>query len=372
MSMMTRTPSHAAPPRPSFPRSCSPGAVMLILVLATVAAAAGPAQGPAPKSHPVPLTVVERSLAQDQGGWLVVYRLRYQGTEGLVVTPAEILAKVEGWVSNSHVAAHAAPRWSSVSVSMSGAQGLSGVSEVVASADEAHRCREHVVLQAWTDDPSGDADTPPPPPAGRASTLSLVPGSSVRLRLRFEHLHQIYGDYDPLLGFRTVEVHLGSATFRDVLPLDREQYLAQAQATWPAIPEDRRDNRRFVSAPDSLLLEAHIPGNHYYRFGERPVRYATKMRLRYWYFIAPGTEGECLAHVSQYKNIPSQYRNLAEGTLDESLMTVGRWVKVEKVFRTEPEATELGLDFRLTGDVGAMWIDDVSLEPLAPHAPARP
>jgi hypothetical protein len=229
-----------------------------------------------------------------------------------------------------------------------------------------------VVLQAWTDDPSGDADTPPPPPAGRASTLSLVPGSSVRLRLRFEHLHQIYGDYDPLLGFRTVEVHLGSATFRDVLPLDREQYLAQAQATWPAIPEDRRDNRRFVSAPDSLLLEAHIPGNHYYRFGERPVRYATKMRLRYWYFIAPGTEGECLAHVSQYKNIPSQYRNLAEGTLDESLMTVGRWVKVEKVFRTEPEATELGLDFRLTGDVGAMWIDDVSLEPLAPHAPARP
>jgi hypothetical protein len=255
-------------------------------------------------------------------------------------------------------------------VTIAGAQGLSGVSEVVASADEALRCRERVVLQAWTDDPSGDADTAPP--GGHAPTLGLVPGSSVRLRLRLEHLHQIYGDYDPLLGFRTVEVHLGPATFRDVLPLDREQYLAQAQATWPAIPEDRRDNRRFVSAPDSLLLEAHIPGNHYYRFGERPVRYATKMRLRYWYFIAPGTEGDCLAHVSQYKNIPSQYRNLAEGTFDESLTTVGRWVKVEKVFRTEPEATELSLDFRLTGDVGAMWIDDVSLEPLAPHAPAGP
>jgi len=342
---------------------------MLTLTLAALAVAAGPAPQPKPDT----LAVVERSVTQDQGGWLVVYRLRYQGTDSLVVHPAGILAKVEGWVSNSRVSAHATPRWSSVTIA--GAQGLSGMSEVVASADEVHRCRERVVLQAWTDDPSGDADTSTPPagsPADQPPTLSLVPGASVHLRLKLEHLHALYGDYDPLLGPRAVEVKLGPATLRDVLPLDREQYLAQAKATWPDPPDDRRDNRRFVSAPDSLLLEAHIPGNHFYRFGERPVRYATKMRLRYWYFIAPGTEGECLAHVAQYKNIPGHYRCLSDGTFEQGLTTVGRWVRVEKIFRTEPEATDLSLDFRLTGDVGAMWVDDLSLEPLAPHSPAGP
>lgn len=369
--MLTRTSSRAATPRPypASARTRTRRALTFTLTLAALAAAAGPA----PQLKPDALAVVERSLTQDQGGWLVVYRLRYQGTDSLVVPPAAILAKVEGWVSNSRVSAHATPRWSSVTIA--GAQGLSGVSEVVASADEALRCRERVVLQAWTDDPSGDADTPLPRagvPADQPPTLSLAPGASVRLRLKIEHLHALYGDYDPLLGARAVEVKIGPATLRDVLPLDREQYLAQAKGTWPEPPEDRRDNRRFVSAPDSLLLEAHIPGNHYYRFGERPVRYATKMRLRYWYFIAPGTEGECLAHLAQYKNIPGHYRCLSEGTVEEGLLTVGRWVRVEKVFRTEPEATDLSLDFRLTGDVGAMWVDDLSLEPLAPHSPTGP
>jgi hypothetical protein len=44
---------------------------------------------------------------------------------------------------------------------------------------------------------------------------------------------------------------------------------------------------------------------------------------------------------------------------------VGRWVHVERIFRTEPEATTLALDFRIVGaDVGELWIDDVLLEPV--------
>ena len=39
----------------------------------------------------------------------------------------------------------------------------------------------------------------------------------------------------------------------------------------------------------------------------------------------------------------------------------------------EPEATRLSLDFRIAGnaDAGAVWIDDVTLEPLA-AAPGGP
>jgi hypothetical protein len=242
------------------------------------------------------------------------------------------------------------------------------------------------VLLVWT----GDTEAPPVPAARpatgigasaaaaagasggeRPAILSIAPGATVRVRLRLEHQHFLYGDYDPLLGLRSVELHLGPATLGDpVVPMDREQYLALPKSTWPVPPEDRRDTHHYVSPPDSLHLEAHIPGNQYYRFPERPVRYGTRMRLRFWYLIAAGTEGECRARVAQYKDTPTAWKVLTEGAHEEVLTTIGRWVRVERVFRTEPEATTLALDFRISGgaEVGEMWIDDVSLEPVVASA----
>lgn len=352
------------------------------LALALALLLAAPPVRPATAADPPRLTVVSRTLTQDQGGWLVDYRVRYRGAAGMVVAPTEVLAKLEGWVSNSRVAAHAVPRWSSVVVS--GPSGLTAAADVVTAADESQRCRERATVQVWSDDPADGpaAAEPPASPAaaGRAAgsetrqpILSVAPGATLRVRLRLEHVHVLYGDYDPLLGARSFELHLGSATLRDALPLDREQYLAQPRYTWPAPPEDRRDTRYYVSAPDSLHLEAHVPGNQYYRFPERPVRYATRMRLTYWYLIAAGTEGECRARVAQYKDTPAAWKVLSEGGHEECLATVGRWVKVERVFRTEPDATTLALDFRISGsEVGEMWVDDVRLEPLSGPAPAGP
>jgi hypothetical protein len=196
--------------------------------------------------------------------------------------------------------------------------------------------------------------------------LSLAPGATVRVRLRLEHQHFLYGDYDPLLGLRAVELHLGAAALRDVVPIDREQYLAQPRYSWPQPPEDRRDTRHFVSGPDSLHLEAHVPGNQYYRFPERPVRYGTKLRLRFWYLIAAGTEGDCRARIAQYKDTPTAWKVLTDGAQEQVLTTVGRWTKVERIFQTEPDATTLALDFRIGGssDIGELWIDDVTLEPV--------
>ena len=97
------------------------------------------------------------------------------------------------------------------------------------------------------------------------------------------------------------------------------------------------------------------------------------MRLRYSYFIAAGTEGECRAKVTQYKETPTSWKVLSEGDVEQCLTTVGRWVRVEKVFRTESEATTLALDFRICGaEIGQMWLDDVSLEPVGPQAQAGP
>jgi hypothetical protein len=350
------------------------GTVLVPVPDPAFAGSGGAEAGVPPNSNPVPvpLAILGRSIVQDQGSWQVEYRLRHDGQTGLVVTPAEITGRVEGWVSNSRVASHAVPRLSSLS--LSGPTGLSALTDVIATADEVQRCRERLAVQVWTGDDPEPLPTPAPPARTstasaapeRAPILSLAPGALVRVRLRLEHQHFLYGDYDPLLGLRAVELHLGAAVLRDIVPIDREQYLAQPRYTWPQPPEDRRDTRHFVSGPDSLHLEAHVPGNQYYRFPERPVRYGTKMRLRFWYLIAAGTEGECRARIAQYKDTPTAWKVLTDGAQEQVLTTVGRWTKVERVFRTEPDATTLALDFRIGGssDIGELWIDDVTLEPV--------
>jgi hypothetical protein len=316
--------------------------------------------------------VAQDKTAQEQKWfwqtWQVDYRLRLDSPTGLIVTPAEIVAAVEGWVSNSRVPSHAAPRWSTLA--LSGASGLAAETDLIEATDESQRCRERAILQVWPDDvPEGAPGSPPdagPSSAEGRAILSLAPGATVRVRLSLIHQHFLYGMYDPLLGRRTLVLHLGPAALHDTLPLDREHHVTQATSTWATPPEDRRDTRQFVSAPDSLHLEAHIPGFQYYRFPEQPVRYGTRMRLQFWYLIAPGTEGECKARIAQYKDTPTTWKVLSEGGHEQCLTTVGQWVRVERVFRTEPDATTLALDFRIVGaDVGELWIDDVSLEPLS-------
>jgi hypothetical protein len=309
-----------------------------------------------------PLAVVERVLAQDQGDWQVDYCLRNDGPTRLVIPPAEIQARCEGWLSNSRVAVHANPRRSEWT--LAGPSGPTAVAEVIVAPEEPQRCRERVTLQLRAG--TSPAMTIPrgsdPEPLG---TLTIEPGTLLRVRLRLEHQHCLYGDYDPLLGRRDLELKLGATTLRDALPLDHEQYLAQPRDSWSEPPEEHKDTRKYVSKPDSLHLEADVPGNQYFRFPERKVRYSSRMRLRFWYLIAPGTEGEFKARIAQYRESPGAWKVLSDGASELTLSQVGRWVKVEKVIKTESEATTLALDFRIANaEVGEVWIDDVRLDPI--------
>jgi hypothetical protein len=334
------------------------------------------------------LVMVNRSVTQDQAAWVVDYRLRYTGKTGVIITPDEIAVRAEGWVSNSRVPTHSLPRWSSLLISHG--PDLSAISEVIVAAEEAQRCRERLAVSIWTEEQETLTAKPCIITGGRVKAhetpavsstepatilpLSLGPEAVVRVRLRFEHQHILYGEYDPLLTMRSITLTVGSASVRDVIPLDREQYLAQPKFTWSEPPEERRDTRHSVSGPDSLHLEAHVPGHQYYRYVERPVRYGTQMRLQFWYLIAAGTEGDCKVSVVQYKDTPIAWRMLSSGRVEECLKTVGRWTKVERVIQTEAEATKLTLEFKIVGDteVGEMWIDDVILEPVGSNGPAGP
>jgi hypothetical protein len=342
----------------------------------------GPVGGPA---RPAPtLAMAARTVAQDQGAWVVDYRLRHTGKAPVVVAPEDVAVKVESWVSNSRVASHAVPRHSVLEI----ARGpeLSAVAKVIDAADEEHKCREKLTGQVRSvpdaSKPDATCEKPgstpngrkPADPAPRPKPLNLEPGGLVHVRLRLEHQHVIFGEYDPLLGVRNVAITLGGSTVRDVVALDHEHYLAQPKFSWPEPPDDRRDTRHSVSGPDSLHLEAHVPGHHYYRYPDRPVRYGTPMRLRFWYLVAAGTEGECRFRVAQYKDTPTSWRMLNDAGFENCLKVVGRWTKVEHIFTTDAEATTLALDFRIAGDtdIGEMWIDDVSLEPVGCPGHAGP
>ena len=160
MSMTTRPPIQIPTPVRRGPRAAA--AILTSTLALTTALAAGPPSPEPPEANAPALAVISRSVAQDQGGWHVDYRLRYRGASGMIVTPTEVLVKLEGWVSNSRVPAHALPRLSSLVVS--GPAGLTGTTDVLPAADESQRCRERATVQVWTDDdPAG-----PPPPPGEA------------------------------------------------------------------------------------------------------------------------------------------------------------------------------------------------------------
>ena len=364
--------------RTTPPLACLLGPIaVLIAALPPCPAADTPSPSPSPvspSSASGPWTIARRSISEGRGAnryWQVDYTVRNDGPTPLALRAEQVAAEVDGWVSNSRVASHAYPRHTHLVVS--GAAGASSASEVISSSDESRRCRERGNLLIW---PAEDGEPPPEPvtkgpvrPASRVEPMpaEVVPGGSVRVRLRLEHEHFLYGPHDPLLGPRSLDLTLGSARIGDTLPLDRATRMPRASLPpWPPAndpPSDRRDSRVFVTAPDSLHLQAHVPGEQSYHFPECPVRYSTRMRLRYYYLIAPGTEGECRARIVQYKDAPTAWKILGDGDVGQTLSVVGRWVKVERIFRTEPEATTLTLEFCVRGDIGEMWIDDVSLEP---------
>lgn len=342
-----------------------------------------PAPSPAPTSVASGrLVLAHRFLAQDQGDWQVDYGFRNAGSEPVVLLPRDMAARVEGWLSNSRVAAHANPRHAACAVD--GQSAAVAYAVVIAAPDEGARCRERVAL--WVGTGASGVPAPGTKGAGRQEVaaslgsfgapaarhqpamlapVTVEPGALVLVRVRLEHDHIVHGAYDPLLGRRDLELRLGGLTFRDALPLDREQYFAQPRGAWPEPPADRRDARHSVTGPDSLHLDADEIGGNYFQFPERPVRYSSRMRLRFWYRVAPGSQGELTAKVRQYGGPQQSYKSLADGSVDIPLTTAGRWVRFDQIIRTEADATTLGLAFHITSaDIGEAWVDDVTLEPV--------
>lgn len=324
-----------------------------------------------------------RGSIEHGSGWRIEYRLRYRSDCEHVITPQDIQAVVDGFVSNSRVPGHSTAIRSKLTIES--VSDTPSTTEIIPSLDESKRCRERGFLHVWKkpeidlavvrtgggaarrDDPIIETPRSPQEP------LSVESESTLSVELILEHIHDLHGSFDPLLGVRSLDLKIGDAHFHDSLVLDREPSVVPIENAWTTIPADRTDDRHFVSPPNSLHLQAHVPGDQAFRYPDRSVRRGVKMKLSYWYLIAPGTRGECRARLSQYRDTPTTWRVLDQGAIDENLTIVGRWTKIERVFRADSEATSVALEYRINGcDIGEVWIDDVSLEPVIAFSPKGP
>ncbi len=339
-------------------------------------------------------TIVSRTYFQDQGDWQVQYALRHQSLQDVPLYPHDIAIGMRGWVSNSRVDGHGSPKMAAAEVNAS--TGCNVLYDIIPSLNDCLRCRERMTVRMWV----GNALDPPNAIAPHIPSISItwwtksepfsmvmIPAKELlHIRIRFGHEHFLFGPYNPLLGKRDLSIRLGSDVITDTLPLNQQQYAAFPHEEWGVIPEDRLDTMHFVSKPDSLHLEAHVPGNLSYRFAEKPVRYSTKMRLSFWYLVAPDTRGDFKFQLVQYKDSPHGWEVLHAGMIEKTYYTIdrtckpvdqrknvaGRWMHVEHILRTESQATSAALTFRISNspdNIGEVWIDDVVFEPIG--APSR-
>lgn len=306
--------------------------------------------------------------------WQVDYRLRYDGPEPLVVDAGTIAGTVEGWASNSRAEGHGRPR--RADHDLGAADDHESTVTLVDADAPAASCREHAVLAVWPEPTSASAETGSLDPScdTPAEPVRVDPGAILRVRLRLEHVHPLDGASDPLLGRRELNLRVGPASFRDLLELDRPIAPSGPGVALPTIPAERLDRRVYYSAPDSLYLDACVDGGRSFVFPDVPVRRDAPIRLSFRYLRAVGSTGAATAELKQYHDVPESYFALPEARRVAPLEATGEWVLVERVLRTDPEASTVQLRFCLDAESGpsALWIDDVRLEALdAPAADDR-
>ena len=167
---------------------------------------------PVESSRPL-LSLLGHTARQDQGAWIIDLHLCNCREQGVLINPEEFRLKIEGWVSNSRITSHAVPRWSSLSLTHNINQMVH--TDVIAAAEDVHRCREHLTILVWAeerfgsdsefllkpkDDPKTSTDLLSRLSSETLSPSSLGPGETLHVRLRIDHQHTLYGEYDPLLG----------------------------------------------------------------------------------------------------------------------------------------------------------------------------
>lgn len=320
-------------------------------------------------------TISERTIQQVGGSWEIDYVLRNNTKAPVEIIVPTLQFRLEGWVSNSRVPGHNIPVHSKIKVDGD----TSSESRICYSDSEEFKCEEKVLFYLWKKE---NRDYKKQREALRWAGVEPLYfkkmvvrcGEEVRFFLVIHHNHSVYGLQDPLLGniklYGVFGIPLRDKLVFDsfvpqgdkfIFDSDKKEY---SPMIWK-VPEDRKDATFFLSSPDSLCISAHIPGNQYFRFQERSVRRGTRLKVRFYYYIAHGSLADFHFRSAQYKDTRTAWKVLSEGSEDEHLKIIGKWTLFEKIINLEDKCNTIAFDFRLKEeDVGEAWVDDFTCDEL--------
>lgn len=343
---------------------------LLALVFMAVQARAQSTAPMPPTAHQRPAwSIQSRTLSRSSNapqGWRVHYKLRYEGDAPTALISGDLRVEVDGWVSNSRVPGHATPLRSSMRLEHPRIP--SNQTQLIEARDEASRCSERATLQVYTDAAGASNPSPLMFAVAAGAGLDLISFYQEHDELYFtitlEHLHFLYGSQEPLLGTRDVTIRLGECVIRDQVECIGEAGAPAFGGAWRLWepPADRADRRVFLTPPHSLYIAAHTPGLSYFRM-QRAVPYGTRLRLSFWYQTGEGTASGAKLRLTQQRLGPGLWESLGDASRDSVLPESRCWTYCERVFRTHPLATSMTVEFRLDGDVGELWLDEVRVEP---------
>ena len=295
--------------------------------------------------------VVDRKPTITQSGershpWTVNYCLRNSGNTPIVV-PETSKVVIDSQVSNSNVLVHGIPRRSLLDLVVNS----KAKNKIIDSADSEKDCGEAAKVVVWV----GSGDEPPKLPDPGA--LTVPPLGELHVKVYLDHQHFLYGFYDALLGIRHVELHLGDQVIKDEVDLRKQIDFRENTAWTHGAAADRTTT---IRGRGYVHLESSA-GNYTIRWPERAIKYNETYTLSLWYRMSPGTEKGLEIKASQLRE-GSMWKSLSGADATQLVENADyRWHRVDRTFKTHPEATTLVLQFSLPGDVGDALVGNVTL-----------
>ncbi|MEK6830932.1 MAG: hypothetical protein AABX77_02790 [Nanoarchaeota archaeon] len=238
--------------------------------------------------------------------------------------------------------------------------GLETIVRVEEAEDGDCRCSELVKLSLFPKQSEGmssfyEIETIPE----NVEIIPLTSGTELWLGCQLKHFHEGRENELLLFGGRVITLSLEDyCLFADF------NLSPNTKINLSSIPKDRKNQRIYLSPPDSLYLRSEIPGYHFFRFSDFLVNSSDRLNLSCSYFT---TSRGLSVKLNQYQDGTDGFENLETETI--FLSELGKWTAFKKTFIINDGANSAYLQFSLgTSEIlDEAWIDNISLNKENPR-----
>jgi hypothetical protein len=295
------------------------------------------------------LEVVSKVEEQVQGDWSIRYQFKaYEPSE---IYMSDFQVDIDSWLNNPTIIPHTHFKHIIHQIKKNETSTL----------DVVDKCKEMVTIKI-----NGKSDLD--------SIYMLIEDEVLTFEIFFQHLHNPYGKYQPLLGKRKIKIKLAKdIVFNFKADLSAEKYKALPEGTWEL---SSISSEHLTDPPDTLFLTATLPGKQYFRLPERQTRYGTKMELSFFYYWWTGSEGEFKVRIAQYQEWDNAWKVLSDSGYESEIKgnsNQGKWIKFSKIIdipgkdidgiENMEKGNTMAVDFRLANsEFSIVFIQDFKLE----------